>query len=226
MICMIWLMLPGWEPYNLHDLGHVSWVGSVLYRSYTASHNRRMGYFSIFAPCFLGPSLLLSSSTRWRFFTLSGLLDTGVVTGVVPSPPRYVPLFLIAHRVQYSHCSSTVIECCQLTLSFIFYRAYRVQHSHCSSTVIKCCQLTLSFTFIAHGVQHSHCSSTVIECCQLVLSRLPLIIFFSIKSPVRTSMHSVRLEPTNLILLTAAGTRTTYQATVDNISVSGRYICR
>ena len=27
-----------WEPYNLHDLAHVSWVGSVLYRCYTTSH--------------------------------------------------------------------------------------------------------------------------------------------------------------------------------------------
>ena len=35
-------MLPGglWEPYNLHDPGHVSWVGSVLYRSCTTSQNR------------------------------------------------------------------------------------------------------------------------------------------------------------------------------------------
>ena len=40
-----------------------------------------------------------------------------VVTGVVPSPPRYVPSICIAHRVQHSHCSSTFIECCQLTLS-------------------------------------------------------------------------------------------------------------
>ena len=37
-----------------------------------------------------------------------------VVTGpgVVPSPPRYVPSIFIAHRVQYSHCSSIFIECC------------------------------------------------------------------------------------------------------------------
>jgi len=40
-----------------------------------------------------------------------------VVTGVVPSPPRYVPLFFVAHRVQHSHCSSIFIECSQLTLS-------------------------------------------------------------------------------------------------------------
>ena len=31
----------GWQPYNLHDLGHISWVGSVLYRSCTTS--RRPG---------------------------------------------------------------------------------------------------------------------------------------------------------------------------------------
>ena len=34
-----------------------------------------------------------------------------VVTGVVPSPPRYVPSFLVAHRVRHSHCSSMFIEC-------------------------------------------------------------------------------------------------------------------
>ena len=31
----------GWEPYNLHDLGHVSWVGIVLHRSCTTSRNGR-----------------------------------------------------------------------------------------------------------------------------------------------------------------------------------------
>ena len=33
----------GREPYNLHDLGHVSWVGSVLHRSCTTSRNGRLG---------------------------------------------------------------------------------------------------------------------------------------------------------------------------------------
>ena len=35
----------GWEPYDLHDLliAHVSWVGSVPYRSCTASDNGRVG---------------------------------------------------------------------------------------------------------------------------------------------------------------------------------------
>ena len=32
-------------------------------------------------------------------------------------PPRFVPSILIAHKLQHSHCSSIVIECCQLTLS-------------------------------------------------------------------------------------------------------------
>ena len=34
-----------WEPYNLQDLGHVSWVGSVLLLllSFTASDNGRLG---------------------------------------------------------------------------------------------------------------------------------------------------------------------------------------
>ena len=29
----------GWEPYSLHYLARVSWVGSVLYRSCTTSHS-------------------------------------------------------------------------------------------------------------------------------------------------------------------------------------------
>ena len=33
----------GLEPYNLHGLGHASWVGSVLYRSCTTFHNGRIG---------------------------------------------------------------------------------------------------------------------------------------------------------------------------------------
>ena len=33
----------GWEPHNLHDLGHVSGVGSVPHTSCTASRNGRLG---------------------------------------------------------------------------------------------------------------------------------------------------------------------------------------
>ena len=38
-------------------------------------------------------------------FTASG---QAVVTGVIPSPPRFLPSIFIAHRVQQSHCSSIV----------------------------------------------------------------------------------------------------------------------
>ena len=37
------------------------------------------------------------------YFPASG---QAVVTGVVPSPPRFLPSILTAHRVQQSHCSS------------------------------------------------------------------------------------------------------------------------
>ena len=37
------------------------------------------------------------------YFSASG---QAVVTGVVPSPPRFLPSIFVAHRVQQSHCSS------------------------------------------------------------------------------------------------------------------------
>ena len=37
------------------------------------------------------------------YFPASG---QAVVTGVIPSPPRFLPSIFIAHRVQQSHCSS------------------------------------------------------------------------------------------------------------------------
>ena len=40
-----------------------------------------------------------------------------VVSGVVPSPPRYVPSIFIAHGAQHSYCPSIFIECYELTLS-------------------------------------------------------------------------------------------------------------
>ena len=42
------------------------------------------------------------------FFTRIYIPASGqaVVTGVVPSPPRFLPSIFIAHRVQHSHCSS------------------------------------------------------------------------------------------------------------------------
>ena len=43
-------------------------------------------------------------------FTPSDLLDKPW-SQVVPSP-RYVPSIFIAHRLQHSHCSSIIIQCC------------------------------------------------------------------------------------------------------------------
>ena len=50
-------------------------------------------------------------ATKYCFFFFAHtftfqLLDKPVVTGVVPSPPRFLPSIFIAHRVQQSHCSS------------------------------------------------------------------------------------------------------------------------
>ena len=39
-----------WESYSLHDLGRVSWVGSVPYRSCTASRNGDLGTTAYY-PC-------------------------------------------------------------------------------------------------------------------------------------------------------------------------------
>ena len=65
-------------------------------------------------------SLLFSSSEFWGFnghallgtffFFLAHFYfpasEQAVVTGVVPSPPRFLPSIFIAHRGQQSHCSS------------------------------------------------------------------------------------------------------------------------
>ena len=46
--------------------------------------------------------LLLCIYITHIYFPASG---QAVVTGVVPSPPRFLPTFFISHRVQQSHCS-------------------------------------------------------------------------------------------------------------------------
>ena len=69
--------------------------------------------------------------------------------------------------------------------------------------------------FVAHRVQHSHCSSILIECSyHNSRSRASRLSILRKKKPllVRACMHSVRLEPTKLVLI---GTRTTYRATGD-----------
>ena len=62
-----------------------------------------------------------------------------VVTGVVPSPPRFLPSIFIAHRVQQSHCSSIVhrvllthalaLSASQFLYKKKFQRIYTSMHS-------------------------------------------------------------------------------------------------
>ena len=49
------------------------------------------------------PALFFFFFSHTFYFPVSA---QAVVTGVVPSPPRFLPSIFIAHRVQYSHCSS------------------------------------------------------------------------------------------------------------------------
>ena len=51
-------------------------------------------------------ALELSAVPLFFYTSTFQLLDKVVVTGVVPSPPRFLLSNLIAHRVQQSHCSS------------------------------------------------------------------------------------------------------------------------
>ena len=101
-------------------------------------------HFFCFLFCF--PSaFLLSSSTRKRFYPQRSS-GQAVVTGVVRSPPRYVPSIFIAHRVQYSHCSSIFIECCQLTLSrspLIHFYARKSPYVYVHSVIIELTKLIL-----------------------------------------------------------------------------------
>ena len=55
--------------------------------------------------CFLANKILVCLFFFFAhfYFPASG---QAVVTGVIPSPPRFLPSIFIAHRVQQSHCSS------------------------------------------------------------------------------------------------------------------------
>ena len=56
------------------------------------------------ARCCRRAIFFLFSRSSIKYFPASGQT---VVTGVVPSSPRFLPSIFIAHRVQQSHCSST-----------------------------------------------------------------------------------------------------------------------
>ena len=55
-------------------------------------------------------SMMIDTIYRYTYFCSSHFYfpasGQAVVTGVVPSSPRFLPLIFIAHRVQQSHCSS------------------------------------------------------------------------------------------------------------------------
>ena len=87
----------------------------IIYQVLVRGICSRLKIQSRFSFSFL-TSLLLSSSTCTISYPQRSS-GQAVVTGVFPSPPRYVPSIFIAHRVQHSHCSSIFIECCYLTLS-------------------------------------------------------------------------------------------------------------
>ena len=81
----------------------------VLRRAARAALERTsiVGFQAYFFLFFL---FFLFFSTSLFLFTLNERLDKAVVTGVHPFPPRCVPLFFVAHRVQHSHCSSSFIK--------------------------------------------------------------------------------------------------------------------
>ena len=83
-----------WRERHHRKYGHMSW--------HDASYRTK--------PC--GVFVDVVESMRYFFlaffhthiyFPASG---QALVTGVAPSPPRFLHLFFIAHRVQQSHCSS------------------------------------------------------------------------------------------------------------------------
>ena len=67
--------------------------------------------------------LVLFSQT---YFSAPG---QAVDTGVVPSPPRFLPSIFIAHRVQQSHCSSIFIECFANSRSRAFRKSICAQEN-------------------------------------------------------------------------------------------------
>ena len=79
------------------------------------------------------------------YFPVSG---QAVVTGVVPSPPRFLPSIFIARRVQQSHCSSIfhrVLLTHALALSacqFVHKKKSQRIYTHMHSAGLKLTKLT------------------------------------------------------------------------------------
>ena len=88
---------------HINDTSIATWIASAA-----ASHCCLADCPCFFVFCF--PSHI--------FFSASG---QAAVSGVVPSPPRYVPSVFIVHKMQHSHCSSIFIECCFVPTNFYEY---------------------------------------------------------------------------------------------------------
>ena len=85
----------GWDPYSLHDLGHVSWVGSVLYRSCTSSHNGKLG--SRLCRSWSVRRMELSiSQLSFFFFKSMYLVSTSINNTLLPTP--HYGCIVNAHR--------------------------------------------------------------------------------------------------------------------------------
>ena len=123
---------------------------------------------------------------------------TAVVTGVVPSPFRFLPSIFIAHRVQQPHCSSIFrrvlrplfhTSTFQLLLDKPWVTGVVPSPSRFSPSIL-----------VAHRVQHSHCSSNFRRVLLTHAPALSVSQFVHKKKPPRmyTSIHSGRLELTKL----------------------------
>ena len=99
---------------------------------------------------FFSTSLLLSSSTPGRFYPQRSS-GHAVVTGFVPSPPRYMPSILSRIGVQHSHCSSIFIVASLRSRAFrqsVFYARSPYEYVH--SVIIELAKLILVGTRTTH----------------------------------------------------------------------------
>ena len=116
-----WLTLTNHDCYwSMHDVCDMARVRIPVDTSipavseHTYTHPNYYGgtvivFFSLSYHRFYFPTKLLLVYGRFHPRRPSG---QAVVTGVVPSAPRYKPSFLSRiHSVQYSHCSSIFMEC-------------------------------------------------------------------------------------------------------------------
>ena len=117
LTCPVTLQCTAGDPHTHRGIAHLSrrcrrrqpWRTQCQRRG-RRSRRRRCGHFFFFSSHF--------------YFPAPG---QAVVTGVVPSPPRFLPSIFIAHRVQRSHCSSIFHRVFANSLSRAFHRSICAQ---------------------------------------------------------------------------------------------------